>query len=394
MAEAEAILLRRFAKSRDAEALAEIVRRHAGLVYGTALRILADVDRASDVAQETFLQLTKDAGRVTGSLPGWLHRVATHKAIDQMRRDGSRRRREMEYVARQPRQATEWKDLSRYVDEGLDELDTETRGILVAHFLQGLTTRQIALRRGVSQATVSRRVDAGITQLRGVLRKRGIIVAAGTLTALFGENAAQAIPATLMAELGKMAIVGGQAAAASATAATGASGLETLAGSVLTAAKTKAVTVAVVAVIGAGSVATYQEVKKRSADHIVIRSVPTQSQPRLAPRSSGASGPSPAPVRSPTRAAGPSEAAQKWAELMTAALNQTGGATGDSPGDTAPASEPTSPATEEMPPPTGGGLGGGAIGGTVPAPAGPAEPNEQVPPPQMGQFRVGGASGG
>ena len=94
MAETEAVLLKRFTGSGDAEAFAEIIRRHAGLVYGAALRILADVDRASDVAQETFLQLTKDAGHVTGSLPGWLHRVATHKAIDELRRDASRRHRE------------------------------------------------------------------------------------------------------------------------------------------------------------------------------------------------------------------------------------------------------------------------------------------------------------
>ena len=61
--------------------------------------MLTDVDRASDIAQETFLQLTKDAGTVTGSLPGWLHRVATHKAIDQIRRDATRKHREAEYVA-------------------------------------------------------------------------------------------------------------------------------------------------------------------------------------------------------------------------------------------------------------------------------------------------------
>ncbi len=90
MAETEAILLRRFACSGDAEAFAEIIRRYAGLVYSAALRVLTDVDRASDVAQDTFLQLAKDAGNVTGSLPGWLHRVATHKAIDQVRREAAR----------------------------------------------------------------------------------------------------------------------------------------------------------------------------------------------------------------------------------------------------------------------------------------------------------------
>src|SRR5512142_3050625 len=108
MVQTEAVLLKRFTGSGDAEAFAEIIRRHAGLVYGAALRILADVDRASDVAQETFLQLTKDAQHVTGSLPGWLHRVATHKAIDQMRRDASRKRRESEYMAEKPHEVTDW----------------------------------------------------------------------------------------------------------------------------------------------------------------------------------------------------------------------------------------------------------------------------------------------
>ena len=188
MVETEAVLLNRFTRTGDAEAFAEIIRRHAGLVYGAALRILADVDRASDVAQETFLQLTKDAHNVTGSLPGWLHRVATHKAIDQMRRDASRRRREAEYMADKPHEVTDWKDLSRHVDEELNRLDSETRDMLVAHFLQGQTTRQIALSRGVSQATVSRRVDAGVTQLRATLRKRGILVAAGVSKHVAGQE--------------------------------------------------------------------------------------------------------------------------------------------------------------------------------------------------------------
>lgn len=390
MAEAEAVLLRRFAKSRDAAAFAEIIRRHAGLVYGTALRILADVDRASDVAQETFFQLAKDAGRVTGSLPGWLHRVATHKAIDQMRRDTSRRRREREYVAEQPREATQWKELSRYVDEGLDEIDAETRDILVAHFLQGLTTRRIASLRGVSQATVSRRVDAGVTQLRGMLRKRGIIVATGTLATLLGENAAQAIPAALMAELGKMAIVGGQAAAATAA---GMSSLQTITSGALAAVKTKAVTVAVVAVIGAGSVATYQQVKRRSAEHIVIRSVPRQSQPRMPIRSSGARAPSPAPARSRAPAAGPSEAARKWDELMTAALNQSGPMSPDPSTEPAAPPEETTASAEETPP-IAGGLSGEAIEGVAVPAAGPADPNEQMPPPTTAQFGFGAAGGG
>ena len=266
MAEKEAVLLRRFARTGDAEAFAEIIRRYAGLVYGAALRILADMDRAADVAQETFLQLTKDAGAVTGSLPGWLHRVATHKAIDQMRRETSRRRRETAYMASRRREVAEWKDISPYVDEGLNELDPEMRDILVAHFLEGRTTRHIAGVRGISQATVSRRIEAGVASLRGVLRRRGIIVAAGALSLLLGENAVKAAPAALMAELGKIALVGGHVAAVSTAATAGSSlGLQTAVSGVLAGIKANAVAVAAVAVIGAGSVMTYRQVTKPSA---------------------------------------------------------------------------------------------------------------------------------
>jgi RNA polymerase sigma-70 factor (ECF subfamily) len=265
MAETEAVLLKRFTGNGDAQALAEIVRRHAGLVYGAALRILADVDRASDVAQETFLQLTKDAASVTGSLPGWLHRVATHKAIDQRRREASRRRREREYVAggKQPRTATEWKEISFYVDVGLRELDPELRNVLILHFLEGRTTREIALAQGTSQATVSRRIGAGVGQLRAKLRRRGVLVAVGALSALLGDNAVQAAPLPLLTELGKMAMVGGAASVGSA--GTG-SGLYAAASGVLTAVKAKAVAVAAVAVITAGSAVTYYELTKPSSE--------------------------------------------------------------------------------------------------------------------------------
>ncbi len=374
MAETEAVLLNRFTRTGDAEAFAEIIRRHAGLVYGAALRILADVDRASDVAQETFLQLTKDAHSVTGSLPGWLHRVATHKAIDQMRRDASRKRREAEYIAEKPHEVTDWKDLSRHVDEELSRLDRETRDILVAHFLQGQTTRQIALLQGVSQATVSRRVDAGVTQLRATLRKRGILVAAGVLSTLLGKNAVQAAPSALMTELGKMAMVGGHAAAGAA----GASAVQTVAGGVLAGVKAKAVAVAAVAVIGAGSVVTYQHATRPSSSQstVVTRSATPKAQTRTV-----VSTPVSAPQAAPVPTAAPSDAAKKWAELMKGGRtatqdNQTPQPVPQQATDAPPAQE-----TAPVPPPGFGGMGGVAV-----ATSQQDQPQEPPAPPAGGMF--------
>lgn len=254
MAETEAVLLRRFAGAGDAEAFAEIIRRHAGMVYGAALRVVADVDRASDIAQETFLQLMKEAGNVTDSLPGWLHRVATRKAIDLIRRDATRKSREIRHARETPQEVEEWREISPFVDAELASLLPELRDVLVGHFLEGRSTREIAANQGVSQATVSRRLDAGVKLLRARLRRRGIIVAAGLLSLLLGQNAAEAAPPLLMAELGKMALFGG----AAASTAGGGSAFSGIITSLTSAAKCKTAAIVAVAAIGVGAVATYE----------------------------------------------------------------------------------------------------------------------------------------
>jgi RNA polymerase sigma factor (sigma-70 family) len=394
MAETEAILLNRFTKSGDAEAFAEIIRRHAGLVYGAALRVLADVDRASDVAQETFLQLTKDAGTVTGSLPGWLHRVATHKAIDQMRREAARRHRESRYTAEQPCETSEWKEISPHVDEALNDLDPELREVLIAHFLYGRTTRQLAELRHISQATVSRRIECGVEQLRMRLRRRGIIVAVGVLSTLLGENAVKAAPLLLLTELGKMALVGGSAALSTAGTAGTTSTLHTLIGGISTAVKTKAVAVAAVAVIGTGSVVMYREVTKSpSPGTAPAATASEESASRRPPRRVVSSSMAPENGSAPV-VAGRSQAAEEWEAMMSAAASRAGKRNGETPvaqpSDAPPQATPAVAMQEDTPPGGMAGMGGmmGAVGSSEPQEEDPG----QQPPAGMGFYAA--SSGG
>ncbi|MHC4646734.1 MAG: RNA polymerase sigma factor [Planctomycetota bacterium] len=289
MAENEIILLRRFAGTGDAEAFSEIVRRHAGLVYGACLRVLEDNSRAADVVQETFLQLVQDAGSITGSVAGWLHRVATRKALDTVRSEGRRRRREAKYAARKLRETGNWEDLSAYVDEALEDLDEEIRDVLMRHFFEGRTTTDIAAERGVSQATVSRRIESGVGGLRMKLHNRGILVAAGALGSLLVQNAAEAAPAMVLKELGKVALVGAKAAAATSVGGTavvsgagavagvcGAGAKAAVAGGLLTGLKAKIVVTAAAAAVGVGSLATYRHVTSSPEG---TRSVKRESKP-------------------------------------------------------------------------------------------------------------------
>jgi len=261
MAESENILLQRFVKGGDATAFSEIVRRHAGLVYGACVRVLGDADRAADATQETFFQFLRDAGRITGSLPNWLHRVAMGKAVDVVRKDSSRQRREAEYADLKQRQVGEWKELSPYVDQALDALDDEEREMLIRYFFEGRSMAEIAAAKGISHPTVSRRIEKGIGELHAQLRRRGLIVAGAALTSLLGRNAAQAAPASVLQELAKMALVGGKGTAA-ATAGAAATGSAAAGIGLAAAAKTKLIAAAAVVVLGLGGTLAYKYVNR------------------------------------------------------------------------------------------------------------------------------------
>ena len=249
MPESEFILLRRFASNDDAEAFSEIIKQHASLVHGVCLRILEDKDKAADAVQETFLQLVRDAAEITGSLPNWLHRVATHKAINIIRTDSQRKQREEKYAADSKKNQAKdnlqiWQEISGCIDKELDQLDDLTREVLILHFFEGQTMTNIAEKFGISQPTVSRRIESGVASLRHKLNSHGVIVPAAMLTVLLTENIVKAAPASIMKELGKLALAGGETAATTGAKIT----------AVVSVAKTKILVGASIALLGIGSI--------------------------------------------------------------------------------------------------------------------------------------------
>ena len=220
--ETDMSLLHRFASRGDEDAFSEIVRRYAGVVFCACHRVLRDRGWAEDVAQETFFRLVKCPDRVSHSLGGWLHRAATRLAVDTLRSEQARHRREATYEA-PPKDdeclsgvGSQWEEISPAIDGALDELDDDDRVLLVRHFLQGTPQADLAAEAGVSAATMSRRVKHAISLLRESLSRKGVTVAPSVLLMLCARNAVTAPPPALLAELGKMAMVSGAAAKANA----------------------------------------------------------------------------------------------------------------------------------------------------------------------------------
>lgn len=207
-------LLDRFTATGDEEAFAEIVKRYAGVVYATSFRVTHDRARAEDVSQEVFFRLLRKPNAVSQSLGGWLHQCATRLALDEVRSETARKRREANRrieTNELTQMASTWQEISPHVDEALAQLPEQSRELLVSHFLKGKSQSTIAVETRTSPATISRRMRDAVAELRAELRRRGVVVAPALLVGLCKMNApaqAASVPCTLMTELGKMAIVG------------------------------------------------------------------------------------------------------------------------------------------------------------------------------------------
>ncbi|MCB1014437.1 MAG: sigma-70 family RNA polymerase sigma factor [Acidimicrobiales bacterium] len=173
-----------FAVARyEQAALAEVFRRHGGAVHGLARRLLREDAAAEEVAQEVFLRLWRQPDRYDpdrGSLRSFLLAQAHGRAVDVIRSEESRRRRE----ERDARRAVDagydlerevWDlEVSERLGGALGELPEEQRSAIVLAYFGGYTYREVAGILGAPEGTVKSRIRSGLSQLRGALDALGI----------------------------------------------------------------------------------------------------------------------------------------------------------------------------------------------------------------------------
>ena len=153
-------LIQRWTESKDPAAFTEIVSRYSGLVYGASLRVLRNRSDAEDVTQECLLRIVETPTSVESSLGGWLHTVATRRALTRLRADKRRVAREQTFAEGQS-VAVEavWDELQHIIDDVITDLPEKLRVPVVEHYLLGPTMESIGNDLGVSRQAVHRRVN-------------------------------------------------------------------------------------------------------------------------------------------------------------------------------------------------------------------------------------------
>jgi RNA polymerase sigma-70 factor (ECF subfamily) len=158
------------------EACAELVRAHYQRVYRFLVHLTRDVHQAEDLTQETFAaaweKIATFQGRAT--LATWLHRIAYTKFIDAQRAErrgaGMRERLMIRQGAlSDPLDAAIADDEARHLYRALDGLAAAERALLVLHYLQGLSYREMASVLAQPTGTVKWRVAEALNRLRTLL---------------------------------------------------------------------------------------------------------------------------------------------------------------------------------------------------------------------------------
>jgi RNA polymerase sigma factor (sigma-70 family) len=313
--EADYDLIDRYARTGGADDLTQLVGRYLNLVHSAARRQLGgDAHRAADVTQQVFIVLMRKAKTIRPGtvVASWLLNVTRYECRNVMRAEGRRNRREREVAAMTPEARTgsattaaatmtedaamTWAEIAPHLDAAMEQLNPGDRDAVVLKYFQGRSSAEAAAALGTSEGSVRQRVYRGLTRIRQILSKRGVVVGELTLGAVLTAHAVEAAPAALTAA-GVSAGASSAAAAGSAKAAISAKGMVAL-----MSAQTKTVALIVGLVLAAVGVVAIAMMGKSNA---VTAGAPAAgaARPQIDPPSPAP--PAPRPAGSPAIVAAP-----------------------------------------------------------------------------------------
>ncbi len=154
----------------DTAAFGTLVRDQQRFVYSLALRMLADPQKAEDLAQEVFLRLYRNLPSVgsVAHLAFWLRKVTLNAAIDRLRRDTRYEAVPLEEADGLPASDAADADplLERRLRLLLQQLPPVPRAVLLLRYQEDFDPTEIARTMNMSINTVKSHLKRSLTMLR------------------------------------------------------------------------------------------------------------------------------------------------------------------------------------------------------------------------------------
>lgn len=174
-------------RNGDEWALAQLIRRHGGPLLGYLHRMVGNRPQAEDLFQETFVRVYHKAGqfREDAKFKPWLYAIATHLALDELRRQ---KRRPLAPAPEPhddgrspwlerwpdprpgPRDEAMQQDDRQHVLAALNRLSPFQRAIVNLAYFEGMTYSEAAHLLGRSLGTVKKQMSRALRRLAAALK--------------------------------------------------------------------------------------------------------------------------------------------------------------------------------------------------------------------------------
>lgn len=224
-------LLRRYTDDHAEDAFRQLVQRHLGFVYFTALRRVGhDAQLAEDVAQTVFTALARKAFQLRDrpTLRGWLFVSTQHAAASVVRGEQRRRAREneaqsMQTLVNDSGAIPDPHHLRALLDPAILRLRDSDREAISLRFFENRTFAEVGAALHLSEDAARKRVDRALDKLRLALAARAVTSSAAILAAALGDFALGAAPPGLGAKVAARAFSSSRAIASTLLARAAAS---------------------------------------------------------------------------------------------------------------------------------------------------------------------------
>lgn len=163
----------------DKDAFGILVERYQRPIFNVALRMLSDLEDASDVTQTVFVRAFE---KLRGYDPryrfySWIYRIAINESLDVAR--GRRRRdpvdEERPANTPSPEEACGADEVSRGIQRALMSIGTDHRSVIVLRHFRDLSYRDMSEILGIPEKTVKSRLFTARQRLKERLRRDGIL---------------------------------------------------------------------------------------------------------------------------------------------------------------------------------------------------------------------------
>ena len=165
------VLVRHVVTHSDADAFAVLVRRHQSRILLLQRRLCGEASLAEDLSQETFLRAWQklDTFKGSGSLSGWLSRLAYNVFLQDVRRQ-KKHRGQVDFDSLEQPPGTEPED-PRLADLNklLSILPREEQVMMVLNYACGLSNTEVGEVLGLPTGTVKARIHRAKAKIRTYL---------------------------------------------------------------------------------------------------------------------------------------------------------------------------------------------------------------------------------